>query len=298
MKCNLCNGDIIKEDFEYQGSVLSDKDKFPLYRCKTCGIVFTYPTPNNGIDIDNLNFESNVNPLINFIRYYTVYRWILHSCNKKVNILDFGCGRGEFVFYLRQKGWQVWGVDLMIKKSAGIQYLSYNNLLFPSLTCLKENNIGMFDVITLNYSLEHCDNSLSTLKELHTLLSPEGLIFIRVPNFDYILRNKKLSSFQLKIPLHRYFFTVENLAKLLKDAGFTVLSIDKRFCITSALTVPCSIFPKLDPMDWLYEKRMAIRFGKGLTLGILCLAFLPYVLLKSLIGQGAILHAVAQKSVR
>lgn len=295
MKC-LCNGDTKELNLILQDSPPYNKNRFPLYHCKKCGIVFIQPSPEPVTDFNLLNnWQSNPNWLINFIRYYTVYRWILYFCHRKGKILDFGCGKGEFVYYLRQKGWQAYGVDPAIKATAA-QVSSYKKFLFPSLAHLQKNNPGAFNAVTLNFSLEHCNNPLSTLKELHTLLGPEGLIFIRVPNLDHILRNKRLSSFQLKISSHQYFFTTESLTKLLENSGFTTLVIDTRFCITSALTPGCSIFPCLDPMDWLYGKRAAIRLAKGLALGILCFKFLPYVLLKSQIGQGAIIHAVAKKN--
>jgi len=229
---------------------------------------------------------SYIDLLINYIRYSAMYRWILHFDNKKGAILDFGCGKGEFVSYLRKKGQEAYGVDPEIKPMS---------FLFTSLARLEENIHKPFEAISLNFSLEHCDNPLLTLKELYTLLTPGGLLLIRVPNLTYILKNKELSSFQLKIPSHRHFFTPESLNKLLKKAGFTTLVTDTRLCITSALTAPCSILPNLDPMKWLYNKNVATKFVNGMTLGFLSLVFLPYVLLKSQLGEGTIIHTVAKR---
>jgi len=298
MKCNLCNGDAIKENPIFWNSPLYDKNRPSLYHCKNCGVVFVRPMPSEKVNFYNLNGgKANLNPLINFFRYYTLHLWITYFLHNKGEILDFGCGKGEFVFYLRQKDWRAYGVDPNLKTAFTAQFSSNKDYLFSSLTYLKQNNKNAFDAIILNYSLEHCNNPLLVLKELRELLIPKGLIFIRIPNFDCISKNKRLTSFQLKISLHRYFFSIESLEKILKLSGFISLEADTRFCVTSTLTAPCSIFPELDPMDWLYEKRMAVKLVKGLTLGILCLIFSPYELLKSRIGQGAIIHAVARKDV-
>jgi SAM-dependent methyltransferase len=236
-----------------------------------------------------------VNLIINLIRYYTVYRWILFFCNKKGEFLDFGCGKGEFVFYLCQKGWHGYGIDPKVQTAAtGLS--ADKELFFSSLADLRENNKLSFNIIILNFSLEHCQDPAAILKELYTLLALGGLIFIRVPNLDHITRNKKNSSFQMKIPEHLHNFTPESLEHLLKQCGFSILRVDTRFCVTAALTIPCGIFPGLDPMAWLYERRIAVKLGKGLALAALCFIFFPYELLKSQIGQGAIIHAVAQRN--
>lgn len=226
--------------------------------------------------------------LINFIRYYTVYRWMSQFLHKKGSILDFGCGKGEFVSYLRKRGQEAYGVDPEIKPMS---------FLFASLACLEENIHKPFEAIILNFSLEHFDNPLSTLKKLCTLLTPDGLFFIRVPNSTNTFKNKLLYSFQLKILSHRSFFTPKSIAELLNNSGFRVLKIDTHFCTTSALTIPCSIFPQLDPMNWLYKTKVSTRLQKGLILSVLCLLFSPYVLLESQIGQGPIIYAVAQRNL-
>lgn len=295
LKCNLCNGDTEKGNFDFYSTGIYNKNKFPLYRCKNCGIIFTDSASNRKNEFD-IAYEggSNKNPLINFIRYHSIYHWILNFCKRKKQLLDFGCGKGQLVSYLRQKKWQAYGVDPMVIK-ATTQSSSYKNFLFSSLEQLQENKKSDFGLVIFNFSLEHCNNPLLTLKKLYTILAPGALIFIKVPNFNNILKNKKLFLFQLKIPEHRYFFTPKSLKKLLKNSGFATLTIDTRFCITSALTIPCSLLPYLDPMEWLYEKRRIIKLLKGMFLAFLSLIFLPYILLESRLGHGAIIHAVAQK---
>ncbi|HEO63690.1 MAG TPA: class I SAM-dependent methyltransferase, partial [Candidatus Omnitrophica bacterium] len=144
-----------------------------------------------------------MNSLINFARYYTVYLWILYFLRQKSRILDFGCGNGELAYYLRQKGQEAYGVDPAVKSMP---------FLFESLADLEKAVHGSFKAIVLNFSLEHCDNPLLILKRLHTLLSSNGFIFIRVPDFTNILKNKRLSSFQLKIPSHRHFFSSSDIS--------------------------------------------------------------------------------------
>ncbi|MDD5613686.1 MAG: class I SAM-dependent methyltransferase [Candidatus Omnitrophica bacterium] len=224
--------------------------------------------------------------LINFARYYTVRRWFLCFLGQKYRILDFGCGNGELVYYLRQKGQEAYGVDPEVKSVP---------FLFKSLADLEKTVHGSFKAIILNFSLEHCDDPISILKRLRDLLSSNGLIFIKVPNLANILKHRRLSSFQLKITSHRHHFSSQKIIELLNNSGFRALKIDTRFCTTAALTIPCSIFPRLDPMEWINEVRLWPKILKGSALGILSFLFYPYVFWESQIGRGFVLHAVAQK---
>jgi SAM-dependent methyltransferase len=298
--CSLCNGDTKEEYLTSPSCLLYNKQKYSIRHCNNCGIAFTHPAVKLVTDYFNPldNHKPGLSLLVNFIRYYTVYRWILYSCHKKGKILDFGCGNGEFVSYLLKKGWRAYGVDPKIKAAFTIRSSSYEGFILPSLNYLRENDKGTFDAVILNFSLEHCDNPLSTLKSLYGLLSPKGLIFIRVPNFNHILKNERFSSFQLKIPLHQYFFTTESLTKLLENANFTILKICTPLCLTSMLTPPCSIFSKLDPIDWLYEKMTIVKIIKAASLFFLSLLFLPYTILKSRKKGGVIMYAIAQAPAR
>lgn len=222
--------------------------------------------------------------IINFIRYYIVYRWISSFYHKKGEFLDFGCGEGEFVSYLRKKRCHSYGIDPNVKTAS-----------FSSLADIREKHKDAFDVITMNFSLEHCDNPKSTLEEIRQSLTSDGLIFIRVPN---AARKDRFSSFQTKAGIHRSYFSHKRLKDLLEKCGFSILKIDTRFCLTSAITAPCSLFVGLDPESWLHKKNTAVKFRKAMILSILSFILLPYEFLKSLTGQGIIIHAAARKISR
>lgn len=237
----------------------------------------------------------NTSRLVNFMRYYSVYRWILHFYNKKGRILDFGCGKGELVFYCAQKGYQAYGVDPHLKPLPSHRTNAHPHFLFNSLSQAREQAEGLFDMVILNFSLEHLRDPIAILKELHAAIATSGFIFIRVPNSAELLKNKKLSSFQIRSPEHRYFFTKKSLVRLLRHTGFSILRTDTRFCIAAAITAPCSIFPALDPMLLLYGATGIISIIKAATLGMLTLLFLPYTWIKCRFGHGIILHVVAKK---
>lgn len=224
--------------------------------------------------------------IIESIRYYSTYCWIstFYNYKEKGDFLDFGCGEGEFVSYLRKKRCCSYGIDPNIKTSS-----------FSSLADIREKHKDAFDVITLNFSLEHCDNPESALKELGQSLTSDGLVFIRIPN---AARKDRFSSFQTKAGIHYNYFSQKQLKDLLEKCNFSILKMDTRFCLTSAITAPCSLFASLDPESWFHKKNTSIKFCKAAILSGLSFILLPYELLKSFAGQGIIIHAAARKISR
>lgn len=222
--------------------------------------------------------------IIDSIRYHSTYRWISNFYKERGDFLDFGCGESEFVSYLRKKRCRSYGIDPNVKTAS-----------FSSLADIREKHKDAFNVVTMNFSLEHCDNPESTLEEIRQSLTSDGLIFIRVPN---AARKDRFSSFQTKAGIHRSYFNHERLKDLLEKCGFSILKMDTRFCLTSAITAPCSLFAGLDPESWLHKKNTAMKFRKAVILSVLSFILLPYELLKSLTGQGIIIHAAARKISR
>jgi SAM-dependent methyltransferase len=77
-----------------------------------------------------------------------------------------------------------------------------------------ENN--KFDLICLIDVLEHIDDDLGTLKNLHRLLKPGGKLLITAPAYKF------LWSHQDEISQHKRRYIRSNLKNLISDAGFRV----------------------------------------------------------------------------
>jgi 2-polyprenyl-3-methyl-5-hydroxy-6-metoxy-1,4-benzoquinol methylase len=95
--------------------------------------------------------------------------------------LDVGAGRGEFLYYLRKKGWDVAGTQIS-KAAISAAKRSYEiELLERSLPLASE--LGKFDLITYWHSFEHIDNPREHLVQVRDLLRDyESTLIIEVPN--------------------------------------------------------------------------------------------------------------------
>ena len=128
-------------------------------------------------------------------------------------ILDFGCGGGYLLKNINETNIKLFGVEVnkeakKIAKTNGVKVFSNSNLL-PA---------NYFDLIISNHALEHTDNPLLELKNLHKSLKKNGHICIVVP-----LDNKSYSYKKNDINFHFFSWSPMNLGNILTRAGFDVI---------------------------------------------------------------------------
>jgi 2-polyprenyl-3-methyl-5-hydroxy-6-metoxy-1,4-benzoquinol methylase len=131
------------------------------------------------------------------------------------NLLDIGCGTGDFLETALKDNWTITGIEPN-EQARQIANSKTNNSVFEieQLRKLKPNS---FDVITLWHVLEHLPNL-----EIHTalfksLLKPNGTLVIAVPNFkSYDAKYYKNFWAAYDVPRHLWHFSktaIENVFK-------------------------------------------------------------------------------------
>lgn len=78
-----------------------------------------------------------------------------------------------------------------------------------------------FDLITIWHVLEHTENPCAVLTKLHTLLKPQGVLVIEVPNIEATCQSPK-STFH---EAHIFNFNTATLQKLAEKAGFAQMEL-------------------------------------------------------------------------
>ncbi len=140
-------------------------------------------------------------------------------------ILDVGCGPGKLLRVLREQGWDVYGVDF---SPLAVEYARSKHNLNVTLGELatagyKDN---FFDVVMFSHSLEHIYEPVETLREVHRILRPGGLLMICIPNAGS-LEARVFGKWwvQWDVPRHLFHFTKATMAQLLSKAGFRLVGI-------------------------------------------------------------------------
>ncbi|MGD0576951.1 MAG: class I SAM-dependent methyltransferase, partial [Candidatus Staskawiczbacteria bacterium] len=138
----------------------------------------------------------------------------------KPRLLDFGCQDGSFLRWLKHETKfggraQLFGYDILLKNipENGRFYNNFNKLI---------NSGKKFDVITVNYVLEHVLEPRQLLSGLtKNLLAEGGRIIIEVPNISFLMP-ADLSPTHIQ---HTNYFTPATLAALINKAGLSLENI-------------------------------------------------------------------------
>jgi len=126
-------------------------------------------------------------------------------------ILDYGCGNGLFVAYLRERGYpNVIGYDPYMPDSA-------------------KRPSGPFDWVVNNDTLEHVDDPRQSIRECIAWLKPGGSLYVGTPDSEPVEMNKLESQImRFHQPFHRIMVTEKVLHQLGTDLGLEVVAAYRR----------------------------------------------------------------------
>jgi 2-polyprenyl-3-methyl-5-hydroxy-6-metoxy-1,4-benzoquinol methylase len=220
-KCSICSSLTF---------FLLEKNRFKLYRCANCGLVFVSPLPtksaldklystktgyqaNKVLDLNQLPERQNDLKIINY----------LVKKKPKGKILDVGCSNGLFLFAAKKRGFKTFGIEVnegtaksAIKNGLKVQVGIINNAKYPK---------KFFDVIFLGDVIEHVTDPKKFLKKSLSFLKDDGIIVISTPNLDCFWAKTTFRLFKLlKIPwssvtppYHLFQFSLNNLILLTQN---------------------------------------------------------------------------------
>lgn len=234
-RCPICGYKHFEPSQEVIDHFLT-KEKFQISKCVGCGFLLTNPRPDPA----------------EILRYYQSDAYISHSKKRKgwfntlydavrkialrnkfdlINqyksgsrILDIGCGTGEFLNFMKEKGWETTGIEpaeqprTFAKENYGLSVFDEGTL----------NNLPnkSFDVITMWHVLEHVHDLNGRIDRIGQLLTPDGLLVIAVPNPespDADFYKNYWAAWD--VPRHLYHFSKKTISLLMENHGFDVFSI-------------------------------------------------------------------------
>lgn len=137
------------------------------------------------------------------------------------NLLDVGCGTGDFLQIAQKHNWTVSGIEPN-NKARQIANLKTNNSAYNTEQLL-EFPKHSFDVISLWHVLEHLPNLNEHLSILKSLLKENGTLIIAVPNYkSYDANYYKNFWAAFDAPRHLWHFNQESISKLFSKENMKV----------------------------------------------------------------------------
>ena len=158
---------------------------------------------------------------------------ITRDKDRPLQVLDIGCGRGTLLKTVSEKlaecGHAV--CPLGIEVSPGLAELASKQVEDVGGEIIVSNAVdgaeqlpeGKVDVVIMSCFLEHERQPSRLLKSLHNKLSDDGIVVIKVPNYDSWnrrIRGRRWCGF--RYPDHVNYFTPATLAILAKEADYEI----------------------------------------------------------------------------
>lgn len=140
------------------------------------------------------------------------------------NLLDVGCGTGDFLQRAKQNNWNVTGIEPN-EQARNIANSKTDNSVYK-IEQLLEFEANSFDVITLWHVLEHLPNLEVHVAVFKKLLKPKGTLIIAVPNFkSYDAKYYKQHWAAFDVPRHLWHFSKESISKLVAKQSMVVIKM-------------------------------------------------------------------------
>ena len=137
------------------------------------------------------------------------------------DFIDVGCGTGGLLDQVKDKA----------KSAAGVEPQKYvreelEKLGYTMYSALSEAPKESADIASLFHVFEHMTEPLTALKEVHTVLRPEGTLILEVPHAqDVLLKLEAFKAFSLWSE-HLVLHTKASLQIYLEAAGFRDIRIE------------------------------------------------------------------------
>lgn len=215
-RCSLCLKDSFDIIYNYENLPIfqnksydtidmarkSKSGSISLFRCRNCGFIF-----NSEFDSSVMDYGTDYHNEQNFSELFTrhmdnVVDVLFDNGFLNKNIVEIGCGKGQFMDRLKAAGFKVTGFDPA--------YEGDNPDIVKDYFSEKYSGINS-DLVIMRHTLEHIEDPMKFLKIIAKSCGYKGSVFIEVPDFDWIVDK---GAFWDLCHEHCNYFTMESLGNI------------------------------------------------------------------------------------
>lgn len=239
--CAVCDGQKTRLLFRQTFSAISKGgllEGYDVVVCERCGFGFADRIPEQPAfdtyyrDMSKYEYQDRGGEVTDhdMVRFRGVVDTIRpHLPNPDVRLLDVGCATGQLLALFKESGFRnVTGLDPspvcadVARRMFDIRILTGT---LADAARIKDNE-RQYDCIILIGVLEHVRDLGASLEAVRELLSPDGLIYIEVPNATGFA-GRPDAPFQEFSTEHINYFSATSLTNLMNRFGFSVILSQK-----------------------------------------------------------------------
>ena len=238
MDCPHCGVKTKIYGISKKGSTKEPKGCVDYYRCNDCQLVFQEIAPDLGKEEfykyyqGGLSWEDyKMRRLEELGSAWQANRFYLSFLKKYApeakSIFDLGCGVGQFLFVAKRAGYeQLAGIEYSEKAARFAQEI-FEIPVFVGDFC-ETTFDRKYDVVTIIQTIEHLNNPKEVLSKVREVTNPNGKLMIATPDVDSFVSKLWKMKWQHINMHHIYLYNSRSLTKLLHDAGFRVLKVQRQ----------------------------------------------------------------------
>ncbi len=229
--CPICHSDEIRFALSSKDYTIT-QENFELYDCNSCKIRFTQNPPSEqviGKYYDSPSYISHSNDQSTLS--HKIYHWVrgymlnkkyqlIRSLTKGKSLLDIGSGTGYFLNFMKEKEYQVKGIEIN-EAARNFSISNFGLNVYPPDELLNQNLADRFDIISLWHVLEHLYHPKQYLEVISKYLKEEGILLIAVPNHQSTdARYYKEYWAGYDVPRHLWHFNKESIIQFVEVNNF------------------------------------------------------------------------------
>ena len=202
--------------------------------CPRCGTVRTrvFPYGEVGesreyVNPDTTGFEASPTEWLSYgALSVSIVESAFQESRSGRRLLDIGVGAGHTLAVAVARGFEGWGVEMNPSRVAyATTRFGLRNVACGTFESALPTLPRDFAAANLSHVLEHVPAPVEFLRSIASVLAPDGVLLVSLPNVDSLqrrLRGQSWDGWQFK--QHLWHFSFKSLTNLLSAAGYDVVS--------------------------------------------------------------------------